>query len=78
MMLQLGSPHHPLLPLRRRLMERRGFVPDYTALDASGAAWLVANRPAVQLVGIDYLTVATYADLVAPHEILLGQVLLTT
>ena len=63
-----------MLPLRRRLMERRGFVPDYTALDASGASWLVAHRPSVQLVGIDYLTVATYANLVAPHEVLLGQV----
>lgn len=61
------------LNTKRRLMERQGFVPDYTALDAGGAAWLVANRPAVQLVGVDYLTVATYADLVAPHEILLGQ-----
>lgn len=71
MMLQLSSPHDPL---HRRLMERQGFVPDYTALDASGATWLVANRPMVQLVGIDYLTVASYADLVEPHEILLGQV----
>ena len=55
-------------------MERRGSVADYTAFDADGAAWLVANRPHVQLVGIDYLTVATYADLSAPHEALLGKV----
>jgi kynurenine formamidase len=55
-------------------MERRGFATDYTAFDAGGAAWLVAHRPHVQLVGIDYLTVATYADLSAPHEALLGKV----
>ena len=55
-------------------MDRRGFVPDYMALDASGAGWLVAHRPSVPLVSIDYLPVATRADLVAPHDILLGQV----
>lgn len=48
---------------------------DQTSLDARGAAWLVAHRPAVQIIGIDYLTAATYADLTASHETLLGKVL---
>lgn len=55
-------------------MEQRQFVPDYTSLTADGAQWLVAKRPSVQLLGIDYLTVATYDDLKTPHEILLGKV----
>ena len=55
-------------------MEQRSFVTDYTSFDAGGAAWLVANRPDVQSIGIDYLTVATYDDLRTPHEVLLDKV----
>lgn len=42
-----------------------------------GAAWLVANRPEVRLVGVDYLSVAVYDDVVGPHVVLLGNVRLT-
>ncbi len=55
-------------------MKQRAFVTDYTSFTADGARWLVQHRPSVRLVGIDYLTVATYDDLKAPHEALLGSV----
>lgn len=55
-------------------MRHRAFVPDYTSFTPAGAAWLVQHRPSVRLVGIDYLTVATYDDLKTPHEHLLGAV----
>lgn len=58
---------------KRRLMEQRSFSTDYVSLTADGAQWLVVHRPSVQLLGIDYLTVATYDDLKTPHEILLGK-----
>lgn len=46
------------------------FHTDYVGIDPSGAAWLVGRG--VQLVGVDYMSVAPYADTIAPHEILLG------
>jgi arylformamidase len=46
------------------------FREDYVALDASGAQWVVDHG--VRLVGVDYLSVATFHDAVTPHRILLG------
>jgi arylformamidase len=47
-----------------------GFREDYVALDTSGAQWVVDHG--LRLVGIDYLSIAAYHDLVAPHRLLLG------
>jgi arylformamidase len=46
------------------------FVQDYVALDSSGAQWIVDH--AIKLVGIDYLSIAIWSDLVVPHQKLLG------
>jgi arylformamidase len=48
----------------------RGFRTDFVAIDASGAEWLVQRK--VQLVGVDYLSVAPYGNSRPTHEILLG------
>lgn len=45
------------------------FQKDFVAIDASGAAWLVRKK--VQLVGVDYLSVAPFGDTREPHRILL-------
>jgi arylformamidase len=47
-----------------------GFVEDYVGLSRDGAQWLVERS--VRLVGLDYLSVAIYADTVAVHQILLA------
>lgn len=54
-----------------RLWIRGGgdFHTDFVAIEESGARWLV--RKGVQLVGIDYLSVAPYGDSVPTHRILL-------
>lgn len=46
------------------------FDQNYIALSADGAQYLVDRG--VKLVGVDYLSIAPYTDIVAPHEILLG------
>ncbi len=46
------------------------FHPDYTALTADAAAWLVARG--VRLVGVDYLSVAPFDDPVPTHRTLLA------
>ncbi len=46
------------------------FHTDYVGVDRSGAEWLVGRG--VQLVGVDYMSVAPFADTIAPHDILLG------
>lgn len=45
------------------------FQEDFVAVDASGAEWLV--RKGVQLVGVDYLSVAPFKKSKEVHEILL-------
>lgn len=45
------------------------FQTDFVAIDASGAEWLV--RKGVQLVGVDYLSVAPYGNSRPTHRILL-------
>jgi len=45
------------------------FQTDFVAITEDGAEWLVEHG--VQLVGVDYLSVAPYDDLTATHSILL-------
>jgi arylformamidase len=47
----------------------REFQPDFVAVNASGASWLARKK--VQLVGVDYLSVAPYKESYEPHRILL-------
>ena len=46
------------------------FMQNYVALDSSGATWLVEHG--IEVVGIDYLSIATFEATQEPHEILLG------
>jgi arylformamidase len=46
------------------------FQQGYVALNTSGAQWIVEHE--VRLVGVDYLSVAVFDDLVEPHRILLS------
>jgi arylformamidase len=46
------------------------FREDYVAIDASGARWL--TQKGLQLVGVDYLSVAPYERPQETHQILLG------
>jgi arylformamidase len=48
----------------------RAFREDFSAVDASGAAWLVQKN--VVLVGIDYLSIAPFGKGLETHRILLG------
>jgi len=45
------------------------FQPDYVAISEDGAEWLVQHG--IQLVGVDYLSVAPYEDTVPTHRVLL-------
>ena len=56
-------------------MHRTAFASDYTGMAASGAEWVVANLPAIKLVGIDYTSIAVFEDISGPHVPLLSQVL---
>jgi hypothetical protein len=53
-------------------MTQTAFDSSYTAMSADGAEWLVRHT-GVRLVGIDALSIAAFADLVGPHDVLLGQ-----
>lgn len=53
-----------------QLWETSKFQQDYVALEASAAQWLVDLG--VQLVGIDYLSIAPFKDPAPTHEILLS------
>lgn len=46
-----------------------GFVEDFVAVSADGAQWLVDRG--VRLVGVDYLSVASWSDPIPCHQILL-------
>lgn len=47
------------------------FQTDFVGITEDGAEWLVERG--VQLVGVDYLSVAPYVDLISPHLVLLRQ-----
>lgn len=49
--------------------EGAGFQKDYVAIEESGARWLVERG--IQLVGVDYLSVAPWGDSVPTHRRLL-------
>ena len=53
-----------------QLWETSQFQQDYVALEASAAQWLVDQG--VQLVGIDYLSIAPFNDPAPTHKILLS------
>ncbi len=46
------------------------FQRDFIAITADGAEWLVEHG--IQLIGVDYLSVAPFTDSVPTHRILLG------
>ena len=58
----------------RGLMHRTAFASGYTGMTASGAEWVVANLPAIRLVGIDYTSIAVFEDISGPHVPLLSKV----
>jgi arylformamidase len=49
--------------------ETTTFFEDFVAVTKDGAQWLVDHG--VQVVGVDYLSVASFKDLTTPHRILL-------
>ena len=57
----------------RGLMHETAFASDYVALTKDGAEWIV-NNTAIDMVGIDYTSIATYEDLPGPHHVLLSKV----
>ncbi len=70
----------PIPPVTLRLLLRtrnshqwasdsRIFDPNFVAISPDGAEWLVAHD--IQLVGVDYLSVAPFDDPVPTHQILL-------
>ncbi|KAL5562438.1 hypothetical protein UlMin_032185 [Ulmus minor] len=57
----------------RRLMFKKEFDTSYVGFMRDGAKWLVENTD-IKLVGIDYLSVAAYDDLIPSHlELLEGR-----
>jgi arylformamidase len=71
----------PILPATSRLLLRtknsrhwaassRNFDRNFVAISPDGAEWLVANG--IQLIGVDYLSVAPFNDPVPTHKIVLA------
>ncbi|XP_058191745.1 cyclase-like protein 2 isoform X2 [Rhododendron vialii] len=54
----------------RRLMWKKNFDTSYVGFMKDGAQWLVDNTD-IKLVGIDYLSVAAYDDLIPSHLVFL-------
>ncbi|KAL3722332.1 hypothetical protein ACJRO7_034671 [Eucalyptus globulus] len=54
----------------RRLMYKKEFDTSYVGFMRDGAKWLVENTD-IKLVGIDYLSVAAYDDLIPSHLVFL-------
>ncbi|VFQ65776.1 unnamed protein product [Cuscuta campestris] len=54
----------------RRLMWKKAFDTSYVGFMKDGAQWLVDNTD-IKLVGIDYLSVAAYDDLIPSHLVFL-------
>ncbi|XP_059652932.1 cyclase-like protein 2 [Cornus florida] len=54
----------------RRLMWRKEFDSSFVGFMKDGAKWLVENTD-IKLVGIDYLSVAAFADLIPSHLVFL-------
>ena len=64
---------HSARVLHRGRMHQTPFDSSYTAMTSDGARWALANLPDLQLLGIDYTSIATYEDLVGTHVPLLSQ-----
>ncbi|XP_010943196.1 cyclase-like protein 3 isoform X1 [Elaeis guineensis] len=54
----------------RKLMWKKEYHTDYVGFMKDGAQWLVDNTD-IKLVGVDYLSVAAYADLIPSHLVFL-------
>ncbi|KAJ4964004.1 hypothetical protein NE237_023943 [Protea cynaroides] len=54
----------------RQLMWKKEFDTSYVGFMKDGAKWLVENTD-IKLVGIDYLSVAAYDDLISAHHVFL-------
>ncbi|XP_050209963.1 cyclase-like protein 2 [Mercurialis annua] len=54
----------------RQLMFKRQFDTSYVGFTKDGAQWLVENTD-IKMVGIDYLSVAAYSDLIPSHLVFL-------
>jgi kynurenine formamidase len=54
----------------RQLMWKKEFDTSYVGFMEDGAQWLVDNTD-IKLVGIDYLSVAAFDDLIPSHLVLL-------
>ncbi|KAH7832848.1 hypothetical protein Vadar_000590 [Vaccinium darrowii] len=54
----------------RRLMWKKNFDTSYVGFMKDGAQWLVDNTD-IKLVGVDYLSVAAYDDLIPAHLVFL-------
>ncbi|OAY45546.1 cyclase-like protein 2 [Manihot esculenta] len=54
----------------RKLMYQSEFHSDYVGIMGDGANWIVDNTD-IKLVGIDYLSIASYTDAVPTHQALL-------
>ena len=48
----------------------RIFQPDFVAISSDGAEWLVEHG--IQLIGVDYLSVAPFDDSIPTHQIILS------
>ncbi|KAL6514212.1 Cyclase-like protein 2 [Orobanche hederae] len=58
------------LNTERGLMYKKAFDTSYVGFMKDGAQWLVDNTD-IKLVGIDYLSVAAFDDLIPPHLVFL-------
>ena len=58
----------------RRLLDRPAFDEGFVGVSECGARWLVGRRQrdGLRLVGIDYLSIATYRELVSVHRQILS------
>ncbi|PON88122.1 Kynurenine formamidase [Trema orientale] len=54
----------------RRLMSKKEFDTSFVGLTMDGAKWLVENTD-IKLIGIDYLSVTAYVDVIPSHHVLL-------
>ncbi|CAK9864325.1 unnamed protein product [Sphagnum jensenii] len=80
----LGSLHIPpgveriifrTLNTDRRLMWKTAFDTSYVGLTTDGAEWIVTQTK-IRFIGIDYLSIAAYINLVPAHQVLLEKKLI--
>jgi kynurenine formamidase len=59
----------------RRLMWKTAFDSSYVGLTTDGAEWIVTQTK-IRFIGIDYLSIAAYINLVPAHQVLLKKKLI--